>query len=169
MSVISAELQTVLDRLAITDVVNRYGTTTDRKDWAGLRGCFVERPDLDFSAFEGGEPREPKPVKADDFVAFARQAQVELQSTQHVIANHAVVIDGDTATCTAHFVAHHHLPNALGGDFQRQGGWYDFKLVRTPDGWRISGLVLHVLWNEGNWHVFELAKKLREDKTGGSS
>ncbi len=157
------ELRRLQDRFAIIDAINRYGTATDTRDWNGLRSCFVEEPLLDFSAFESSTPQEPKPMKADAFVEFARKTQNGLTTTQHLIGNHAITLLENEADCSAHFVAWHYLSNRRGSSFQVQGGWYEMRLTRMSDGWRISRLVLHVLWNDGNWGVFESAQKTSQN------
>jgi hypothetical protein len=49
------------------------------------------------------------------------------------------------------------LPNASGGPVWTVGGRYDFRLERTPAGWRIAGLTLIIRWATGNQHITQLA------------
>jgi hypothetical protein len=46
---------------------------------------------------------------------------------------------------------------AEGADRWTIGGWYDDRLVRTPDGWKLSAVTLHVTWSRGNLEVSRIA------------
>ena len=37
------------------------------------------------------------------------------------------------------------------------GGYYDDRLVRTAEGWKIEAVTLTVLWNRGNRHIMDMA------------
>jgi hypothetical protein len=37
-------------------------------------------------------------------------------------------------------------------------GYYTNRFVRTTDGWKIRACKLTVTWNEGNMHIFHLAR-----------
>jgi hypothetical protein len=77
-----------------------------------------------------------------------------LETSQHTVTNHQVVVDGDRATATSY--AHARLIRTVpeGGDnFWECGAWYDDVLVRTPAGWRISKRVCRVNWWTGNPRV----------------
>ncbi|MGW0313599.1 nuclear transport factor 2 family protein [Streptomyces flavidovirens] len=79
-------------------------------------------------------------------------------ATQHLITNHLVDIEGDTAVCTAAFQATHRLATAHGSALWTLGGTYRFGLVRTAGhGWRISSVVMTTVWADGNQHLPALA------------
>jgi hypothetical protein len=46
--------------------------------------------------------------------------------------------------------AQHYLEESEGGDFYLARGSYANHLVRTPAGWRITSLVQHASWADGN-------------------
>jgi hypothetical protein len=81
-----------------------------------------------------------------------------MAATQHMITNHVITLEGDHATCVAYVQARHHLPNEKGNSDQVTYGYYTNRLVRTVEGWKIRGRKLTVRWNEGNMHIFELAR-----------
>ena len=153
----------LLDRLAISDVQLRYATGVDTRDWVLYRSCFTDEIDTDFTSIFGGEPRR---VKADRWVASARQILTGLKATQHMITNHVITITGDEATCVAYVQARHHLPNQLGESDQTMFGYYTNRFVRTPDGWKITACKLTVTWNSGNWAIFDLARKVFDEAEG---
>ena len=54
-------LQRLVDRQAIVDVVVRYATGVDRRDWALYASCFTDPCEFDFSALEGSAGRRCSP------------------------------------------------------------------------------------------------------------
>lgn len=150
-------VQYLLDRAAITDVVNRYGIAIDRRDWALLRGCFADDIEADFRGFGAREVV----TGADQWVEAVRATIDGLESSQHTITNHMIEIDGDRATCTAYIRALHHLPNPRGDSLYTIGGYYTEALVRTADGWKIAKYSLTVTWQTGNRDVLRQAARRR--------
>jgi hypothetical protein len=59
--------------------------------------------------------------------------------TQHLVTNRRVTLDGDTATSRSYFFNPLGLPDTKRGMILYfDGGYYNDRLVRTEDGWRIS-------------------------------
>jgi len=58
--------------------------------------------------------------------------------------------------------AKHYLHNQRGGSTQTMFGFYENWLTRTNECWKISKMVQHIDWNEGNWYVFEKAAGLKD-------
>jgi hypothetical protein len=158
-----SKLQFLLDRAAISDVQLRYATGVDSRDWPLYRSCFTDEIETDFSSAVG---RPPQRMKADDWVEFARRTINGMKATQHMITNHVITLDGDEATCVAYVQARHHLPNETGGSDQVMYGYYSNQFVRTSDGWKIRACKLTITWNEGNMHIFELARQRLEEAEG---
>ena len=80
-----------------------------------------------------------------------------LSSSQHIVSNHQVSIDGDTATSRCYLHAQHTLTGTEGGDNYVMAGRYIDKLVRVDSEWRITERQLMLDWTEGNNRV--LARK----------
>ena len=150
------ELRTLLDRQAISDVVIRYATGIDMRDWEAYRSCFTDQLEVDFTSFSGGEPRT---LTGDEWVAGVRAGLSGFAATQHISTNHVITLDGDEATCVSYMQAQHYLPNEKGDNALTLGGYYTNTLVRTGDGWRIRRCRLTVTWTTGNRHIFELARE----------
>lgn len=144
----------VEDRVAIVEVCTRMAWHTDQREWDRLAEVFAERVRLDYTSLHGGEP-------ADLTLAQIVEAWSSLLSgfdaTQHLIANHLVTVEGDTAVCTASFQATHRLTNPFGSPLWTLGGTYRVDLIRTDNGWRIGGLVMTVAWADGNKDLLTLA------------
>ncbi|HYA34936.1 MAG TPA: nuclear transport factor 2 family protein [Candidatus Binataceae bacterium] len=151
-----AKLALLIDRAEISDVQLRYATALDTRDWALFRTCFTDEIDVDFTSVFGGEPRR---VSADRWAEAAKRTLTGLKATQHMITNHVITVDGDSALCVAYVQAQHYLPNDKGESTQTMGGYYTNRFERTPQGWRIRSCKLTLTWNTGNWHIFTLARE----------
>ena len=112
------------DRIAITDVINRYGTTIDAGDYEGLSGCFT--PDALVRYGGGRECRGGEAV-----AEFVKGATVELVAQQHLLGNHDIALDGDRATATTYLHATQVEGEEAGGGVIVTGGIYRDVLVRT--------------------------------------
>ena len=154
-------LQELLDRQAISDVVNRYATGIDRRQWDLYRSCFTDPVTIDFSSFAG--EGEAETISVDDWVARVRGTLSGFDATHHQSSNHVHSIEGDDATCVSYMVAEHFLPNHLGDNFITLGGYYTNQLVRQEGEWKITNCKLTVTWNRGNRDLFRLAAE-RADK-----
>ncbi len=135
------KLQTLLDRMEIIDTQNRYATGVDTRDRDLYRSCFTDEMELDMSGMGLGEPMT---LSADMWVDQAISLVSGFESTQHIITNHVISIEGDRATCVAYLQAQHYNPENM----YTVGGYYSNSLVRTPDGWKISKLKLTPAWTQ---------------------
>lgn len=80
-----------------------------------------------------------------------------LSASQHIVSNHQVSIDGDTATSRCYLHAQHTRNGTEGGENYVMAGRYIDKLVRVDSQWRITERQLMIDWTEGNNEV--LARK----------
>jgi hypothetical protein len=97
------QLQLLVDRAEISDVLHRYATGLNTRDWALYRSIFTDEVDMDLSST--GTPA--RRWKADDLVESARELFAGFDTTQHLSANHVHAIRGDEATCTSYMRAEH--------------------------------------------------------------
>ena len=74
----------------------------------------------------------------DEIIARIGGAILRLDHTQHLVGNHQVTVDGDTGTHRCHLQSQHVLEGCEGGDNFIVGGYYEDRVVRTADGWRIA-------------------------------
>ena len=147
-------VETLIARAEISDVVHRYATGIDRRDWVLYRSIFADAVDFDFTTWSGGEPRR---LSGDDWVAGVREALSGFDATQHLSSNHVHTVDGDAATCVSYMIALHYL--VVDGDRRMQGlgGYYTNQLRRGPDGWKIHACTLTVTWEMGDRDLFRIA------------
>ena len=83
-----------------------------------------------------------------------------LSASHHIVSNHQVSIDENTATSRCYLHAQHTLSGTEGGDNYVMAGRYIDKLIRVDNKWRITERQLMLDWTEGNNQV--LARKNRK-------
>jgi ketosteroid isomerase-like protein len=138
---LDAELQDVLDRLAVQDVVRRWFELCDEKAWDRFGEVLTDDTVAVWSA-------ESQVQGADALVAATKHmiGSDEIVTFHHVAVMTPVII-GDTADVTARARAMHWGLGAREGKFYESMGVQPTKLRRTPDGWRIS------------WHQWQIVVK----------
>ncbi|MEV8636633.1 nuclear transport factor 2 family protein [Streptosporangium sp. NPDC051023] len=99
-----------------------------------LGEVFADSVTLDYTSLNGGEPAVLTPVQIVEAWSGLLGA---FDATQHLITNHLVTVDGDTAVCTASFQATHRLPDPFGSSLWTLGSTYRFGLVRSDGAWRL--------------------------------
>lgn len=146
MTTTDPDLQTLLDEREITRLALRYCRALDTKDWSALDDVFLPDANADL-----GGPTEL--VGIEEIRTRIRTALGHLDDSQHLVGNHEVVVDGDTATHRCYLQAQHVRHAATGGPNYIVAGRYEDRLVRTDAGWRIAHRTLVVMWTEGNLAV----------------
>lgn len=118
------------DDRAVTAVLLRYATALDTRDWPLFRSCFTEDVEADYTGF--GRWRGPREI-----TEFMREAHLDVGPTLHRITNISIWWDDDDARSRC-YVDAVLMPMQAGGPVQRGIGWYDDRLARTSEGWKIS-------------------------------
>ncbi|WP_330295221.1 nuclear transport factor 2 family protein [Streptomyces sp. NBC_00503] len=146
------DLATVMDRLAIDELVTGYAVAVDDGDWTAYRALFAPGGRADYVSAGGVEG--PAGEVADWLEETMRLFPVR----QHLIVNRLIRVadlggsPGDTAEVRADFLN----PMRLAGD-EFDGtvtapnfvaaGRYTFAVARTArDGWRLSRVTVHEKW-----------------------
>lgn len=130
------------DRAAIVDLTVDYCWAIDGRDWDALRTLFC--PDATAELGQGTEHG------VDAIISRISGVLSAIDSSQHIVANHQVQIDGDCASCRSYLHAQHVRKAASGGRLYVVAGRYEDNLLRTPAGWRIAHRRLVVMWTDGN-------------------
>ena len=118
------------DADAVRDVLVRYATAIDTRDWTLLRSCFTDDAETDYG--ESGSWRD-----VDGLTAFMEAAHAGFGPTNHMLSNFVIDVDGDRARATTYV----HAVLVFADDpsaWVDSVGRYDDTLVRTVDGWRID-------------------------------
>ena len=147
-------LEALIDRAEISDVVLRYATALDSRDWGRYESIFTDPLTVDFSSWSG-EPEATLPV--DEWVALVRSTLSGFDATHHLSSNHVISLSGDTANCVSYMVARHYLIEDGEPLMHSIGGHYSNGLVREADGWKIRHCALTVTWEMGDRGLFEIA------------
>lgn len=131
----------VRSRQEITQQCHRYCRALDRMDEPLLRSVFHEDSTHHHDVYRGS---------SSDFCGYAMQVVRGLESTQHLLGNVLVEIDGDLAASEAYFLAHHRIAAGVAGSgmFAHHdiaiaedvfvGGRYIDRFERREGVWRIA-------------------------------
>ncbi|MFF4582336.1 nuclear transport factor 2 family protein [Streptomyces sp. NPDC001373] len=143
------DLATVMDRLAVDEVVSGYAAAVDDGDWAAYRALFAPGGRADYGSAGGMEG------PAGEVADWLAEAMRLFPVRQHLIVNRRILLEdrdgfpGDTARVLADFLN----PMRLAGDGEGgtapnfvAAGRYTFTLARTPEGWRLTGVTVHEKW-----------------------
>jgi SnoaL-like domain len=128
------------DRSDITDVLYRYASTIDRFDHAGLRGVLAD--DL-WAQYGNAEPV----AGGDAVAAWIGEAIANVVWQHHLLSVYHVEVDGDEARALVYHTSHQVFEDDP-ETAKLLVGRYQNELRREPDGWKISRLVLEILWAE---------------------
>ncbi len=123
-------LQELSDRVEITDLLTKYATAIDRKQFDLLDQIFTPDAVIDYSRAGGpvGNPEEIKNFLAENLGDLPRQ---------HILSNFEFNIQGGKAQVRC--LCHNPLelsPN--GGEVMLWGLWYNDYCIQTSSGWRIA-------------------------------
>ncbi|MFG2754676.1 nuclear transport factor 2 family protein [Streptomyces xanthophaeus] len=145
------DLATVMDRLAVDEVVTGYAVAVDDGDWAAYRALFTAGGRADYSSAGGIEG------PAGEVADWLAETMKLFPVRQHLVVNRLVRLEdlggspGDRAEVQADFLN----PMRLAGPEEAAGptapnfvaaGRYTFLLERTADGWRLSRVTVHEKW-----------------------
>ncbi|MCY3633618.1 MAG: nuclear transport factor 2 family protein [bacterium] len=136
------DIQALADEQAVINLASRYCWALDTQEFEELRNIFTP----DAFAILGGT----QCYGIDAIIQRISSALTRLDVSHHLVGSHVVTVDGDRATHQCYLQAQHVLQGTEGGDLWMVAGTYDDKMVRTPDGWRISQRILSRVWTEGN-------------------
>lgn len=125
-------LQHIADRIEIDDLLTRYATALDAKDWDTWASCFTPDAFIDYTAAGGVKGTLPQVRQ------WLTEVMAGFPMTQHLVTNRAVQIAGDTATCRSCLFNPMGVPDNGSLMVFFEGGYYRDTLVRTADGWRIA-------------------------------
>ncbi len=127
------DLREISDRLEITGLLARYADAIDDQRWDDLDDVFTADAVIDYTAF--GAPRGGV-AATKEFLGEVMPGHVRYT---HLLGLPVITVTGDTATARTPC---HNPMVYLDADGNEQvyvcGLWYDDRLVRTTEGWRIA-------------------------------
>ena len=119
------------DKEQIAEVLIRYATGIDSKDWPLFRSCWTDEIDVDYQQLG-------RFTSADALTDVMRQLHENMGPTYHRMSNFVIAVDGDRATVRSYVQAVLMLQPDDSTNWVDALGHYDDVFVRTADGWRIS-------------------------------
>jgi len=157
--------QLLIDRAEISDLLSRYATAVDTRNWPLFRSCFTDDVVCDATSVSPGLLHRG----IEKLLASVQQSVEGLDATQHIITNHTYDIHGDKAKCSSYLHAQHVFRNSFGGGHHTLAGYYDYDMVRTPEGWKIKSYRLTITWGTGDGAVWGLGRERASNKNKKSN
>lgn len=133
-------VEQIVDRIEIDDLLTRYATAIDTKQFDLLDDVFTPDAFVDYTSAGGIDGAFPA-VKA-----WLADVLPHFPAYQHLVGNRNVTLEGDQARAVSVFF--NPMVMADGSTFF-VGGEYHDRLLRTPDGWRIAERVEKTVWTYG--------------------
>jgi SnoaL-like domain len=125
----ASEIQRLLDKQAITEVLYRYSRGVDRCDRSVLATVYWPDAQDDHMVFQGS---------GDALLDYLSTAVLQMR-TQHRLANVLIEFDGaDAASCESYVVAYHNMAVENGREDVIFGGRYLDRFERRGGEWRIA-------------------------------
>jgi 3-phenylpropionate/cinnamic acid dioxygenase small subunit len=124
------------DRERITEVLVRYATGIDTRNWELFRTCFTRDVRADYGDIG-------KWGDVDGITAFMAAAHEGMAATQHMMSNASIDLDGDVAAVVSYVHAVLMVTRDPPSWVDAVGRYVD-RFVRTADGWRIAERTYHM-------------------------
>jgi hypothetical protein len=140
-------LDTLIDKDTIGDVIHRLFIGTDNRDWTMVRAALAPRLHVDMTSLVGGEPSE---VGGPELAATWEAGLQPIQAVHHQTGNLRITVDGDAAEASCYGTATHYRPTASGRNVRTFIGSYDFRLARMDGAWRITLFRFNLQVLDGN-------------------
>jgi 3-phenylpropionate/cinnamic acid dioxygenase small subunit len=130
----------IVDRLEMDDLLTRYATAIDTRDFELLDGVFTADARLDYRSAGGIEGTYP------EVRAWLSSVLPIFDVTQHLVANRSFELQAGDIHATSSFLNVNRLKVEGKPWTFTVGGQYRDRLVCSPDGWRIVSRVEDTLW-----------------------
>jgi ketosteroid isomerase-like protein len=137
---LAARLTAMEDQLAIRDVLLRYASTIDVKDFVALRATMTD-------GFRGKYGAADWIEGADAVLAWIKAATADKTWQHHLLSVYHVVVDGDAARALTYHTSYQSVPDQPGAASQIVARYHDV-LARTADGWKLSEKVMEIVFRD---------------------
>ena len=156
--------QELSDRAQIADLLFLEITAIDERDWDMWQQVYTEDALIDWSEAGAikGNPAEVRRYAEGVLDTFPYPAY------QHLCSNLVIRIDGDVASCRSMQYIAVPLPDASGTrQMSFQGIWFEDRLRRTADGWRIFERIERLAWRHNFPEGYVIPDPLKFRAPGG--
>ncbi len=140
MIVVATEDITVVERLAMDDLLTRYATAIDGLDWEMLDTVFTADAHLDYRSAGGVEGDYPEVRQ------WLAKVLPIFEMTQHLVVNREYERHGGQVHARSSFLNVNRLEIEGKPWLFTVGGRYHDRLVYSSDDWKIARRIEHTLW-----------------------
>jgi hypothetical protein len=144
------QLQTLLEKDAVIDVVNQLFISTDNRDWTKVKACFANDVLFDMTSMTGGEPVT---MTAQQIVEGWDNGLKALKAIHHQAGNYVVNLKNNEAEVFCYGIALHYLLNPTNRNTRTFVGSYNFHLTKTGGSWRIDRFKFNLKFMDGNLNL----------------
>jgi hypothetical protein len=151
----SAQVQLLIDRMEIDDLLTRYTVALDTRQWDLLATVFTPDATIDYTSSQGIKGQFP------EIAAWLEKALTAFTVSQHLLGNRHIVLDGDRGTGRTYFFNPNSLTGATGAATMLYvGGFYLDQFLRTPEGWRITDRYEETTWFDSAESLEDIVERL---------
>ena len=104
----SAQVQLLIDRLEIDDLLTRYTVALDTRQWDQLATVFTPDATIDYTSSQGIKGKYP------EIRIWLEKALTAFSGSQHLLGNRQIELDGDHGTGRTYFFNPNTLTDAAG-------------------------------------------------------
>ena len=152
------DLQTLLDKRALDEMVHACMHAMDTHDWPQYRARITDDAEFDFTDHGVATDSASAVMRgADVYLPILASVIEGFDATQHTVTNLLHEVNGNAAHTRCYVCAEHFLNNDRGGRRVTCGARYLIDSVRGADGWRIQRLKFLTFWFDGNTALYQLA------------
>lgn len=144
------QLQALLEKDAVSDVVKQLFISTDNRDWPQVKACFANDVLFDVTSMSGGEPVT---MTAQQIVDAWDNGLKALKAIHHQTGNYVVDLHHNEAGVFCYGMALHYLPNPTDRNTRTFVGSYNFHLIKTSGSWRIDRFKFNLKFMDGNLNL----------------
>ncbi len=137
------KMRIMVDRGEISDVIFRYFSGVDQRDWGRWGSCLTEDVEIDLGFGQ-------KEIGRQNAIQWAETGLAGIDATHHMSSNHEISINGDTATVRSNLLTTHVTKREGKEDRLTAGVVYNYVFIRTREGWRIRKAEVSIIWHDGD-------------------
>ena len=144
------DIQWVIERSRMMDVIVGIANAMDDKNWQKLRKYLTDEINVDYSEFRGELPQQ---ITAEAYIQQRVEGLTGLK-TLHISTNHEVSVGKDYAQCrSAYRIYRFDFTFEPGQDRLDTAGNYEHQLIQAEGDWRVTAIKQTVVMMSGNRQV----------------
>ncbi len=143
-STMAGQVQWLVDRSMISDLLHSFARALDTRDYAAYVGNYAQNGFIELPQPSG----DTFILRREEMMEKVPASLGRYSATHHISSNHQIEITGDTAASRSYLQAVHVGKNPT--DHWDAGGWYDCTYQRTAEGWKFLHVKLTAVWLSGD-------------------